>query len=303
MPTYDPFPHVPRRSEDALTKAERMRRSLSPELQLELDMKRLDIASRRAPTEAERTAAAAELAVWQTFKERREKMARETTFEKAKDTFDAGPKQLGIALAQLEKDAADGLYPAQYVVNKRAELIRNARVTDGAASDALLAYIRDAHQEAFALRARAEATRDPARLMAEELEAQRLIAGPIDGSDFAAQAEAMLANGQPERASMLAEVAKAKGARVSVEFARALHVALDEAIPDRTAARDIEREVEANVAAYQTSRARALASSFGIDLDGNVGDASSNARTTANIEAAMAEHMLASGVPSPEGAP
>ncbi|MFN8520517.1 MAG: hypothetical protein U0667_14260 [Chloroflexota bacterium] len=206
------------------------------------------------------------------------------SYESAVEALDEGIAPVMAELASLEKDK--DRYPARYYDRVRGELIAKARIGDEVAVTAVNAYRAAALQEARELRAAAEAGRDPAGRMADEMERARLVASATDADVFAEQARAILAAGQPQRAAFLLDVALAKGWSGGMGIDRAtgegystrkrlqgeIDCALDEAVPQRQEARALEEAVAANVAEFQRTRTALLAKhGLGLAADGTAG--------------------------------
>lgn len=192
------------------------------------------------------------------------------------------------AMKQLEA-RKDELPPAFYV-ERHAQLKRAVRVAGDHAAEAAREYQIAALAEARRQRSAAEASIDPARRVALMDEAQRLADSGINAEVMLESAQQMYEDGQPERAAMYLSAARKISGKPSI--GRTLHLdieaALDEAIPARKAAAEVEREVESNLAALGVARKRALTEAkIGIMPDGRAGTGSSEDVTRANVARKM----------------
>jgi hypothetical protein len=214
---------------------------------------------------------------------------------KAIDVLADGVITPAVALhrLQVERDRYPDqpLSPREQAVfdEERNELLAVIRAADSLAIGHLRDYQRDELAKARALRAAAEAERNPQERMADELERQRLTASKVGADDFVAQAKEMLAAGQPRRAALLLAVAEDKGAKITPELQVQVADALDASDPKREEALEIERAVAANSAGFLQDRYRMLAKyGVGIRDDGSAGTGAPGQAASASIRAKMA---------------
>jgi hypothetical protein len=242
------------------------------------------------PAEAARGHVA--LAAWKRFQEEHPQMPTMTErYRGIADKFSGEHAAARAAIAAFREE--EGKYPAAWFRQELNRLKFAANEIEGRARMAAGDLFDDAEAEAAKLRLKAEAQRDPAARTADELEFQRLVAGPVDGDAFAERAVAMLKAGEPQRARLLADVAQAKGVRPYVvdSIVRDIEEQLDVTDPTRAQAAAIEAELKANSKDF-TQLTLAAA------------DEGSAARREA-VEAAMAGvtsfSASAGPVPEPEG--
>jgi hypothetical protein len=215
--------------------------------------------------------------------------------EQATQKFNAEVVAALNDLKALDQQLADEAILPGYHAKKRGEVIARSRAADAAASDVFAEFQREKLAEAGRLRASAEANIDPAVRTANELEMARLASSGLNAEEFLAKAEAMLVGGQPARAEFYAAVAAAKGARITTEFRTSLDDALDEAVPDRKAAKAVEVEVQTRTDEYARMRTSALAETLGVGQYGEVGTGRSEDRTRASIATKMGDYLATSG--------
>lgn len=192
------------------------------------------------------------------------------------------------AMKQLEARKRE--LPPAYYSERHAQLKREVRIAGDRAAEAAREYQIAAVAEARRQRSAAEASIDPARRVALMDEAQRLADSGINAEVMLESARQMQEDGQPERAAMYLSAARRISGRPSLGQALNLDIeaALDEAIPARKAAAEIEREVESNLAALGVARKRALTEAqIGILPDGRAGTGSSEDVTRANVARKM----------------
>jgi hypothetical protein len=171
----------------------------------------------------------------------------------------------------------------------RDAILAQVRSADALASNALRDYQREALAEARALRAAAEADRNPQARMADELERQRLATSKTSADDFLGQARAMLAAGQPQRAALLLAVAEDKGAKFGSELLLAVADALDASDPKRSEAKAIEDAVASNSVEFGLARTRMLAKyGVGLGADGMAGTGAPGQKAAASLQAKLA---------------
>jgi hypothetical protein len=184
----------------------------------------------------------------------------------------AAVRAAAAAIAAFKLEASDGHFPVEFVRQREAELRFALDTADYLANRAAVDFDIEARAEAASLRAKAEADRDPAARTADELEYTRLVAGPLNAEVFVERAQALLKAGQPQRATLMVEVARSKGARVPNSLELDIVTALDSLDPDRKAARQIETEVDQAERAFASERAKLLGDvGLGIEPDGSIG--------------------------------
>jgi hypothetical protein len=202
----------------------------------------------------------------------------------------AGPR---AALAQATADAAAEKYGARYIADQRARAVAAAKRADEDAARQFAAAYDSSMAEARRARARAEADVDPAARLADLTERAVLAKGDPDA--LAAQARAMLDADRPQRAALLLDAAADAGYRRADvgDLRSAVEEKLDEAIPERKRARDIEAAAREAADAFRAGRLRLFVESgFGVASDGSAGsgDASEVARASVSSKvAAMTE--------------
>jgi len=167
---------------------------------------------------------------------------------------------------------------------QRGALRRQARDLDAASRAQFAELAIERESEARSLRAKAEADRDPAARMADEMERARIVAGPLNAMDIVAQADYMLAAGQPARAKFLLEAATDKGARVDPSLVARIEDALDASDPLRKDARAIEDDLAVASNTFNVARLSSLAEAgFGVNAAGDIGEGSSSEVATASV--------------------
>lgn len=255
------------------------------------------------------------------------------TMSKHDDNFRKATRELADAvtpaLAELrafEADVAEAEkrgtpYSPSYVSGSRKNILQRVSLGDGNARAAFRAYREAALVEARALRAAAEAEREPAARMADEMERARLVASATNAEAFAERAKGLLDAGQPHRAALMLAVAQDKGWRggvridpatgapvgVADELRRDIEEALDVADPKRAEAKAIESAVAANAAEFERQRV-GLLSTYGVGVtdDGGLGRGhpSQVARASLALKAAAIRAADETGEPyrEPEGA-
>ena len=197
-----------------------------------------------------------------------------------------------VALQEFDERRAAGEYAdAPLAANKEhATLVAAVQAADRAAIAEYRKHESERVADASTKRAKAEASRDPALRMADELEAARLTASPVSADVLARRAADMLAAGQPERAAFLLGVAQAKGFReIDDRVAIAVSDALDVTDDDRKAARAIEDGLTRERADFTASRYRILAQSVGVDASDQAG--TGGGRASANAAAKIADYV------------
>lgn len=257
----------------------------------------------------------------------------DTNFRKAMDELADGLSPALAELAAFNRSVAEAEergtpYHGTYVHATREQILRRARVGDDNAKAAFRAYRATALGDANALRMAAEAERDPAARMADEMERARLVRSPIDAENFAAQARLLLDGGQPHRAKLMLGVALDKGWKGGIEtvyvtdevsgakvptavsqlqrLRTGIEDALDVAEPKRAEAKAIEGSVAEGEREFLASRIAMLAKhGAGEDRHGAVVfGAREVARASMGAKAAAWEQSVATGKPysPPEGA-
>lgn len=262
------------------------KRSLAPHEQIDLEVSLLEVKLKSAEgsdAETIKTQIAA-------LKRLGGKMGTRGKFTAAVEKFVDGVTKGVADLAALDAQMEAGAILPKYHEAQRLAILRGIRVADGEAGDLFAAYQRETLAEARRLRALADAERDPAQRVADELEMARLSSSTLDGDVFAEQARDVLAAGQPRRAAFLLDVAKQKGARMTDALRADVEAALDEAVPHRASAREIEAEVQDRTVEFVQIRTKALAGSLGIAPDGTLGGGSSEERTSASVASKMAAY-------------
>lgn len=145
-----------------------------------------------------------------------------------------------------------------------------------------------------ALRAKSEATVDPAQRMADELERARLVASNLNADVFIERAKDALAGGQPRRAAFFFSVAEDKGASgMTLHFLnQGIEAGLELADPDLSKAVELEAALATNLAELGRNRLRILkASGVGLAADGQAGDGSSENVASASVAKKMADYF------------
>ncbi len=199
-----------------------------------------------------------------------------------------------MARLGVEERLSTGEINAQFAQNEKNRLRREAVALEQSSRQAFAAWAIETSSEANAKRAEAEAQRDPAVRVADELERARLVASPQDSAMLASQALWMLDAGQPQRAAFLASVAQQKGARVDPSLLARIDNALDDSEPLRKDARTLEDEITTATVAFDTSRLSALADAgYGVQEDGSIGDG--KPREVASASAASKVAAYAAG--------
>ena len=194
-------------------------------------------------------------------------------------------------LQAFDASASDGHLPAAFAASERQRLVKIVRDADADALAAAEKYADEQADDIQRSRAAIDAKRDPAARMADEMERARIVAGPSSGDDLAKIAADLLRAGQPQRASLMLECARQKGARYTFDLDSAVADALDEADPDRKRARDAESKLASDVSEFGALRLRTLAQSVGVAPDGLAGSASVEERTRANVNAKHADYV------------
>lgn len=170
----------------------------------------------------------------------------------------------------------------------RGRVLTQIRVADAEASNALRVYQREALAEARALRAAAEAGRNPMDRVADELERQRLVASAASGESFVQQAKAALAAGQPRRADLLLAVAEDKGAKFVSETLVEVMAALDASDPKRAEAKALEDAVATNSREFVIGRSRMLTKyGVGTDAAGAIGTGAPGQTASSSLSAKL----------------
>jgi hypothetical protein len=203
-----------------------------------------------------------------------------TAARKARDAAELYFQRGDVPTARVYEDEAQG-HRAQLAERDRGLMVLRTEA------------IASANLEIARLRAAAEATVEPSTRTADELERQRLVAGRLSGDDLAAQAGAMLAAGQPRRAAMLLDAAEDKGAKMTGGLRSAVEDALDETVPQRKEAREVEAGIAAAITKIDALRLRFLAASgLGVDPQtGAAGQGSEMQLAAARVGAKLAEYV------------
>jgi hypothetical protein len=229
------------------------------------------------------------------YEQRRNMPTHEDAFTAAQAALNTGLVSITAALKSVEERAATGEITALYAETEKKRLLTEARVGDSRARDLIRAYTEGALKEARALRAKA-AVGDSQTILAEEALRARLMTDPrYDVENYIEEAQTFLEAGVPARAALLADIASAKGGRVPMALTRAINAALDNTVPERAQAREIETAVNDNVIAFKVARAQALADSLGQDAEGNTGTGTSEQRATASMAAKVGAYRAAQG--------
>jgi hypothetical protein len=197
--------------------------------------------------------------------------------------------------------------PPDYYERERQRLVREAQGEDAAAMQLIAAYQAEGYAAARVLRTTADATVDPQERLALLAEKDELRKSDLNGEEFIAQARDALAAGFPERAKMLLGVAESKRARPAPldTIASDVETALDEKVPDRKAARDIEKAVGDNGMRLITARlVAARDSGLGVMADGTLGSGLSGDTARADVARKMTAFVSGgdfSDKPEPSG--
>ena len=197
------------------------------------------------------------------------------------------------ALVNFNARAASGEVPEGFVSRERARLVAAVRVADETALNAFREDATRRQDEASKLRLRASIIADPTARLADVAERQALAASGTNAASFLTQASQMLAAGQPERAKFLASVAAAMGARdFTGGLDRAIEHALDQAVPDRQRAREIEDDIDRDGREFTADRFRILAAAgVGIRADGAAGTGAPGEHGSANMAAKAFDYL------------
>lgn len=212
-----------------------------------------------------------------------------TTHDTTKSLRD-GLRNIALARFGIDEKVRTGEISESQAVFQRASLRSQARDLDAAKQQEIAELAADAEGAALAKRAEWFATSDPMTRYAADY--PRLMASPEEGDNIAAQAEWMLDNGQPERASFLLQVARDKGARVSPTLHARVEDALDATQPLRKEARALEEDLASSLRAFNVARRACLADAgFGVRDDGSIGEGHPSEIATASASSKIAAYI------------
>ena len=194
------------------------------------------------------------------------------------------------ALVDFDNLAKTGSLPADFVRDQRGSLRASVAAADQATRTAFAEAQAAEIQRAATLRAQAEADLDATTRLANINEHAALVASPASADDLAAQAQAMLAAGRPERAALLLEAARSKGLRGG-PLEGAVSDALDESNATRKEARAIEDGLATKASEFASNRFRILAASgLGVAEDGSTGTGAPGQAAAASVGAKVAAY-------------
>ena len=218
--------------------------------------------------------------------------------------------EAGRALVKFDQNVRDriemGDEPNHVAIQReRAKIIAHIRALDDQMMSEFREHLAARDAEAKRLRLRADNESSPTKRLADIEEMKMLVASNVDGGEFVRRAYEMLDAGLADRAVLFMNVAEAKGAAKSAthELRAYLDAALDETNEGRKTARDIEHGLDAENDSFLSERARILAVTVGMRIDGTAGTDEPGQRAVANVSRKVGDYEAAVAAGAPYSAP